>query len=77
MTKTKQVQKLFESITWPYNSIHNSILIDFDEDDAVDTKLLVLRDIKEQLDSLYQAYDKLDDFINSEIEQTEHELYHN
>ena len=33
MTNYKQVQKLFERITLPYNSIHNSIYIEFDEDE--------------------------------------------
>jgi hypothetical protein len=74
MTTNKQVQKLFEAITWPYNSIHNAILIEFDEDEQEKSMLQTLESIKERLDDLNSACYNLEIFLDKKITQLENEV---
>ena len=74
MTINKQVQKLFERITWPYNSIHNSIYIEFDEDEQEKSTLKTLESIKERLNDLNSACYDLEILLDKKIEQLENEV---
>lgn len=74
MTDYKQVQKLFERITWPYNSIHNSIYIEFDEDEQEKSMLKTLESIKERLNDLNSACYDLEILLDKKIEQLENEV---
>jgi hypothetical protein len=74
MTTNKQLQKLFERITWPYNSIHNAILIEFDEDEQEQNMLKTLESIKERLNDLNSACYDLEILLDKKIEQLENEV---
>ena len=74
MTNYKQVQKLFERITLPYNSIHNSIYIEFDEDEQEKSMLKTLESIKERLNDLNSACYDLEILLDKKIEQLENEV---
>lgn len=74
MTDLKQLKKMFDRITWPYNSIHNSVYIEFDEDEQEQSMLQTYESIKEELDNLYSACNDLEIFLNKKIDQLESEV---
>ena len=87
MSDVKKIKRLFENVTWSYNSIKNSIMLDFDDNQSMSNDLdlpedLILEEkqkimlnklceLKSQLDDLYHAYSSLDEYITSEIDKLE------